>query len=272
MRRGISGATKWNPAARMCLGLMLTCLGWGASGPEAVNLLEGIRSRKVSAEFKGEGVNAVRATLRARGGALNVAIPAGTRFAGAAGLQNMMAARLVRVRLPGRSPVSVVVPVVCVNMTRDVPAGRDRLNAQAPAPAGLRTILAAAQRARAPFAVTQAAVWIHTDNANFQQMGALRFAWGGRAIRELEAARAMMLLEQAGADLTRRAIWGERPRIAAVVLKTPRETPSEVLRWCARVVAGAGLEAPRPPASGAAPTAPPAAGSSYHLPPAARSY
>ena len=63
--------------------------------------------------------------------------------------------------------------------------------------------------------VTQAAVWIVTDNADYSELGVLAFGPLGtlRAINEETAVQAMIMCEQAGIDITRKAIWRDRERI-----------------------------------------------------------
>lgn len=72
-------------------------------------------------------------------------------------------------------------------------------------------------RARVDTATRQAAVWIVTDNADYSDLGILvasQFGFGGsRVIKELEAAHAMWICDEAGIDITQKAIWKDRRRI-----------------------------------------------------------
>lgn len=71
-------------------------------------------------------------------------------------------------------------------------------------------------KAGVPYDVRQAAVWIVTDNADYGGMGILVSGFGGfgpRVIGEEDAARAMQICEEAGIDVTRKAIWRDRQRI-----------------------------------------------------------
>jgi hypothetical protein len=69
------------------------------------------------------------------------------------------------------------------------------------------------------FAVEQAAVWIVTDNANYDALGMLVMGSreGMAMVEANEAARAMMLVDASGIDITTRAIWAERDTFASAV-------------------------------------------------------
>ena len=77
----------------------------------------------------------------------------------------------------------------------------------APRQKELQAVLPLLQAAGAPFGVTQAAVWIITDNADYDDLGTLvSGSVGGvetREIREPEAAQAMVLMERAGINITK---------------------------------------------------------------------
>lgn len=63
----------------------------------------------------------------------------------------------------------------------------------------------------------QAAVWIVTDNADYDDLGILvasQFGFGGsRVINEPETARAMRICCEAGIDITRKRIWNDKRTI-----------------------------------------------------------
>ena len=72
------------------------------------------------------------------------------------------------------------------------------------------------QRAGVSSSVSQAAVWIVTDDADYDDLGILRkrFAFDRfRAIRHYESAKAMKICDDAGIDITRKAIWQDRDEI-----------------------------------------------------------
>jgi hypothetical protein len=73
------------------------------------------------------------------------------------------------------------------------------------------------ERARLDFALRQAAVWIVTVNAGYDDLGRIKFVIENfpRVIDERAAARAMRLCDEAGIDITRKAIWKDRQQIIA---------------------------------------------------------
>lgn len=75
------------------------------------------------------------------------------------------------------------------------------------------------EKSNVSFGVEQAAVWIVTDNADYDDLGTLvsrpiyQIFGGTRIINEYEAARAMKICDEAGIDITRKAIWRDREEI-----------------------------------------------------------
>ncbi len=86
----------------------------------------------------------------------------------------------------------------------------------------------------------QAAVWIVTDNADYDDLGTLvsgswSFSPGGRAraIGARETAQALQLCDQAGIDVTVKAIWDDRPKILADLEQIQAHFPqtADLLHW-----------------------------------------
>jgi hypothetical protein len=72
---------------------------------------------------------------------------------------------------------------------------------------------------KTPFSIRQAAVWIVTDNANYEDMRILTSSlFGERAVRPADAARAMRICERAGIDITTKAIWRNRTMLLNAIL------------------------------------------------------
>jgi hypothetical protein len=84
----------------------------------------------------------------------------------------------------------------------------------------LEKLMAILARKNVSHHTKQAAVWIVTDNVNYDGLGSLRTAPAGggsdtRSINEPEAAEVMRLCAEAGIDLKTRAIWRDRKEILA---------------------------------------------------------
>jgi hypothetical protein len=125
-----------------------------------------------------------------------------------------------RVHLTTDGWTNASVSAACANRSRDIPGSTDSFTVQrSPQQSELARLMPVLDKARAPYAVRQAAVWIVTDNANYNVLGALvspsQFeAFGGtRLIRESESARAMQLCDEAGIDIKGKAIWRDRQKI-----------------------------------------------------------
>ena len=81
-----------------------------------------------------------------------------------------------------------------------------------PPDARLLPVLKALEKAGASREDSQAAVWIITDNTDFDELGAMVHD-GTRSIDANSAARAMRAIDQNGVDITKKAIWADRNTI-----------------------------------------------------------
>ena len=108
--------------------------------------------------------------------------------------------------------------VACANRPKNVPGGRDTFTVQrSPHQAELARLMPVLAKSYADYPTRQAAVWIVTDDADFEGLGELvegtNGTEGSRVIHEAEAAAAMQICDQAGINITKRAIWRDRARI-----------------------------------------------------------
>lgn len=179
------------------------------------DIVDLIREGKIEVQPSGSGIQSV--TLRIRRLVpypLTVRVPAGTLFvAGNSSSQNMVATARSELRLTSTDWMSVSVAAACANRPRNIPGSRDAFTIQrTPEPADLARLLPVLDQAGASFAVKQAAVWVVTDDPSYSALGVL-VRGRARVIREADAARAMQLYEQAGLDITTRAIWRDRQSI-----------------------------------------------------------
>ena len=190
-----------------------------------------VKEKKVEAHTQGDGIESIQVKVRRLvAQPVTVRIPVGTFFVSRrASAQNMVSTHEEEVVLTSNDWVSVSVPVTCANMARAVPGEKDSFAIQrSPQQPELVRLTPVLDKASAEFAVRQAAVWIVTDNANYDGLGTLVGGFmglGPREIHEAEAAQAMKLVDEAGIDIRKKAIWHDRHQIA-------RELKDEHLkRW-----------------------------------------
>jgi hypothetical protein len=197
-------------------------------GRDIVDLLD---EKKIEVQAQGSGIESVQVRVRRLVPyPLTVRIPAGTYFVAARqSAQNMVTTAASRATLVTDDWQSVSVPAACANRPRDIPGIGDEFKVQrSPYQKELARLMPVLERAAVPSDVRQAAVWIVTDNADFGDLGILVGGFGGfgpRVIDEQDAARAMMICDQAGIDIRRKAIWRDR----ALILKSLRD--GDVRTW-----------------------------------------
>jgi hypothetical protein len=143
-----------------------------------------------------------------------VVIPAGTFFVSGGSAQNMVSTEEEVLLLSDDSWVSADLDAACANRELDVPDTDVTFSIQrAPQQQELEMLMPVLRDAGVPYDVRQAAVWIVTDDADYDDLGTLvsGFGFGGsRSIQEIETAQAMMIVDEAGIDITRKAIWQDR--------------------------------------------------------------
>lgn len=169
----------------------------------------------------GGGIETLQLRLRGtRPGPLMVNVPVGTFFvADNTGTQNMVARAATTVTLSGKNWVTVDVAVACANRPRDVPERGDTFKVQrSPHQQELQRLMPRLRAAGADYPVEQAAVWIVTDDATFDDLGVLEERSfpgisGRRVINERDAVRGMQIVDGAGIDITRKAIWADRATV-----------------------------------------------------------
>lgn len=188
-------------------------------GRDIVDLLE---EKKVDIETQGSGIKFVSLKVRRLvEHPITVRVPIGTFFVSRnTSSQNMVTTAETKLTITGDDWVSLTPSAACANRSRNIPGGSDSFAVQrSPNQAELARLIPILDKAGVEYAVRQAAVWIVTDNADYGDLGSLvirsqfQFYGGSRTIREKETARAMKLCEEAGIDITSKAIWQNRRKI-----------------------------------------------------------
>lgn len=205
-----------------------------AAGEE--NIYDLLEEGKIDVETEGSDIShlnlKIEPTVEIN---LKVSIPSGTLFSANEGSsQSMVSTRKMTVEFemkPGldvsleqegqaaepqqqadRSK-QVVVPVACANLHKSIPTSSDTFTIKrSPDQEELSVLLPVLEAEGASYPVMQAAIWIITDNADYDDLGTL-VSNGERIIRGYEASEAIRLIEKAGIDIRDRAIWEDRDQI-----------------------------------------------------------
>jgi hypothetical protein len=179
-------------------------------------VLDLIAQNKIEFKATGAGMTTVHLEVRRLvKHDVTVIIPAATSLVTAGSAQNMVTMVQGKSVLKDDDWASVSVPAACANLHGQVPGVNDSFQIGT-VPRQDELEMLTPLLANMSFDVRQAAVWIITDNADYDALGRLVSGIGGfgpRAIDENEAAQAMKLVDDAGIDITQKAIWWDRQRI-----------------------------------------------------------
>lgn len=161
--------------------------------------------------------------------ALHVEIPAGTYFVARNELvQNMVARHSTSLVVQPYEQRELTLDAACANVRRAEPGSTDTFGiVKASEQKELGQLIEALNAAAVLYPVEQAAIWIVTDDASYDDLGMLvgGSRYGEALIGEDEAVRAMMLVNEAGLDITQYAIWSE------VDALRPKLTQAELTAW-----------------------------------------
>lgn len=221
------------PAEREEVSLAQLC------GDHDCDIADALRAGVAEAEATGAGINVVTLRIKRKiDRPVQITVPAGTVFACRGSAQSMIALAEASIDLQGDAWHTLMVSAACVDFGRSVPQPSDTFMIQRWAhQKNLRKLMAVISRDAWPpgvqprdveqaIHVAQAAIWIVAGDANYEALGALRNTQepsnplaqliqsfvpaerrGTRLIDETDAAMAMRLVDQAGVDITKRAIW-----------------------------------------------------------------
>ncbi len=199
--------------------LMVSAIFAPARAEDLIDLLE---AGKVEVAVTGSSIEIVEIRVRAVPSAslpITVDIPAGAFFdAGGGSAQNMVATESRSIRLSNTEWREVSLPAACASRLKDIPGQSDRFSVKRlPQQAELARAASALAAAGASSAVKQAAIWIISDDATYDDLGELIEGYseysGTRVIDETVAARALRILASAGIDITTKRIWRDKTQI-----------------------------------------------------------
>lgn len=189
---------------------------------EGRNIVDLLKEKKIEIKTQGSGIKSVNVSVRRLVPySLTVSIPVGTYFVSAnASSQNMVTTAKSRISLDNDDWQDVSPNAACANRPRDIPGSDDRFTVQrSPHQAELAKLMPFLDKESVSYAVRQAAVWIVTDNADYDDLGILvsrsqfQIFDGTRQINEYEAAQAIRICDQAGINIKKKSIWRDRQMI-----------------------------------------------------------
>jgi hypothetical protein len=171
---------------------------------------------------------------------VDMIIPAGTYFVNEdPKFQNMVIRRPVSASLQRYGQAEITLEAACANLHLTEPTQENTFTIQRiPGSYQLAKIIDELNITQVDYPVEQAAIWIVTDDATFDELGMLvegtRF--GTSIINEEVALRAMMLVDQAGLNIREYAIWGDHSQLMVKV------TDPELSAWLSDQVAMQAVE------------------------------
>lgn len=199
---------------------------------ETATLYQVMHDNKVIVELTGAGIQHVEGRIKklAQNGPLTVSVPIGTVFVPGSGVQEMVTINPTTIDLTQADYAHFFVDVACSNLHLSIPQESATFQGiyGSPRQNELLQVLQALHRANASYPTIQAAVWIITDNATFDELGTLITTGQRRLVGEREAIQAMMVIGDAGVNLGDRAISRDIYRICA----SPNAAQPGLREWC----------------------------------------
>jgi sulfatase modifying factor 1 len=177
---------------------------------------------KIEIKAMGAGIEKVDVSVRKLVSySMTVQVPLGSYFVSQSILtQNMVTTAKRNIILTDSLWQTVSIPAACANMTRLVPEDYIAFTiSRSPPISELTQILPYLDSLNFDFATRQAAVWIITDDANYNDLGKLvsqpqsQFSKGIRIINEVTAARAIEICATAGIIIYYKRIWSDRQSV-----------------------------------------------------------
>ncbi len=183
---------------------------------EGRDIVDLINQKKIDVQSQGGGIQNVTVQIKSlMPYPVMVRIPVGTFFVSSSeSAQNMVTTTESEVLLSSHASQYVSVDTACANRPRNVPGHSDQFSVQrSPNQKQLEALMPALDKAQVDYETRQAAVWIVTDDANYDDLGELVDSYNARVIHETEAARAMKICAEAGIDITQKRIWADKQTI-----------------------------------------------------------
>lgn len=170
---------------------------------------------------RGSNITQINVTIESLyEGKVEVRIPVGTYLiAQNSNVQNMIVTKSQTVILKSHGSELIALDAACANIHRRIPSGQHTFTLQKSGSEELDLLLSVIGDLDMNYAVRQAAIWIVTDDADYDDLGILvtqsnYSLFGNRVISKDNAAEAMQILDEVGIDVTSKRIWNDREEIA----------------------------------------------------------
>jgi hypothetical protein len=202
-----------------------------------------VEKKQITASITGVSMDAIALHVTSISSEpLEIHIPAGTYFlAENPSVQNMVARHAVNTTLDQGETIDIKVEAACASLHLAAPGPTDTFAmVRASELPEMGKVIAQLNKTRVDYPVEQAAVWIVTDDASYDELGMLvgGSPFGAPLILEEDAVRAMMLVEQAGVDIQKYSIWGDRYALLTEV------TDPDLVDWLSEQLAAEDPAAP----------------------------
>ncbi|OGO24637.1 MAG: hypothetical protein A2Y54_03045 [Chloroflexi bacterium RBG_16_51_16] len=217
-----------------------------------------VEKKLISASITGVSMDAIALHVTSISSEpLEILIPAGTYFlAENPSVQNMVARHAANASLDPGAILDIKVEAACASLHLAAPGPADTFAmVRASELPEMGKVIDQLNTTLVDYPVEQAAVWIVTDDASYDELGMLvgGSPFGQPLILEEDAVRAMMLVEQAGVDIRKYSIWRDRYALLIEV------TEPDLVTWLGEEL---GAEDSSAPAGGFQATAQPTAAGS----------
>ncbi len=189
-----------------------------------------VEQKLVSVSISGVSMDAVALHVtNISSDALEIDIPAGTFFvAENSSVQNMVARHAASASVDPGDIVDIKVDAACASLHLAAPGASDSFAmVRASELPEMGKVIDQLNKTPVDYPIEQAAIWIVTDDASYDELGMLvgGSPFGPALIQEADAARAMMLADEAGVDIRKYSIWRDRVTLLSKV------TEPELVAW-----------------------------------------
>jgi hypothetical protein len=210
-------------------------------GTAAQNIVDLVGRGAITFKITSGGINELGLDIQnTTDQALHIDIPAGIYFVNLdSKSQNMVVRHPASASIQPNGQADIQLEAACANIHLTEPTQENTFTIQrTPEPPELTEVIDKLNSAKVDYPVEQAAIWIVTDDATFDELGMLvegsRF--GASTINEKDAVRAMMLVDEAGLYIRNYAIWGDRTQLIGKV------TEPDLSAWLDNQVATQAVE------------------------------